>query len=128
MKDTDDTGAIAQRESQAVHGFPDATPLEEGDIVSVDVGVQLEGFFGDGAFTMGVGQIGPDRERLLETTRAALRDGIEAAQTGARLSDISHAVQRRAESGGGWRFVASCYHSPICCCSTSRPTISTPNP
>ena len=86
--------------AQAVHGFPDATPLEEGDIVSVDVGVQLEGFFGDGAFTMGVGQIGPDRERLLATTRAALRDGIEAAQPGARLSDISHAVQTRAESGG----------------------------
>ena len=86
--------------AQAVHGFPDATPLEEGDIVSVDVGVQLEGFFGDGAFTLGVGRIGADRERLLATTRAALQDGIDAAQPGAWLSDISHAVQRRAESGG----------------------------
>ena len=85
---------------QAVHGFPDDRPLVEGDIVSVDVGVQLEGFFGDGAFTMGVGEIGQDRERLLTNTRVALQDGIDAAQLGGRLSDISHAVQRRAESNG----------------------------
>lgn len=85
---------------QTVHGFPDDRPLVEGDIVSVDVGVQLEGFFGDGAFTMGVGEIGQDRERLLTNTRAALQDGIDAAQLGSRLSDISHAVQRRAESNG----------------------------
>ena len=85
--------------AQAVHGFPNKTPLKEGDIVSVDVGVQLEGFYGDGAFTIGVGEIGPDCERLLEITRAALQDGIDAAQPGGRLSDISHAVQKRAESG-----------------------------
>lgn len=85
---------------QAVHGFPDDRPLVEGDIVSVDVGVQLEGYFGDGAFTMGVGEIGPERARLLMNTRAALQDGIDAARLGGRLSDISHAVQRRAESSG----------------------------
>ncbi len=86
--------------AQAVHGFPNTRPLVEGDIVSVDVGVVLESFYGDGAFTIGVGEIGPKLEGLLATTRAALQMGIDAAQLGNRLSDISHAVQQCAEGGG----------------------------
>ena len=85
----------------AVHGFPArADRLVEGDIISIDVGVELDGFFGDGAFTLGVGRISTECQHLLETTRAALRDGIERALPAGRLSDISHAVQARAESEG----------------------------
>ena len=87
--------------SEAVHGFPSDTPLVEGDILSVDVGVLLEGYYGDGAFTMGIGEkISPERQRLLDTTRAALFDGIEQARVSNRLTDISHAVESRARSGG----------------------------
>ena len=90
----------ASPNSEAVHGFPNDTPLVEGDILGVDVGVLLEGYYGDGAFTMGIGEISPDRQRLLDTTRAALFDGIEQARVSNRLTDISHAVESRALSGG----------------------------
>jgi len=86
--------------AEAVHGFPRPTPLAAGDLVSVDVGVELDGYFGDGAFTLGVGAISEASHRMLDTTRAALRDAIAAAQPRGRLSDISHAVQSRAESEG----------------------------
>ena len=86
--------------AEAVHGFPGPAPLAAGDLVSVDVGVELDGYFGDGAFTLGVGPISETCQRMLDTTRAALGDAIAAAQPRARLSDISHAVQSRAESGG----------------------------
>lgn len=85
---------------EAVHGFPRPEALHSGDILSVDVGVELDGFFGDGAFTLGVGRISSDEQHLLETTRAALDDGIEMARAGGRLSDISHAIQARAEVNG----------------------------
>jgi len=86
--------------AEAVHGFPRAEPLVNGDVVCVDVGVQLDGWFGDGAFTMGVGDISMDTRQLLATTRAALDDGIEAAVAGGRLTDISHAVEVAATAGG----------------------------
>ncbi len=86
---------------QAVHGFPNSlTRLEEGDILSVDVGVLRSGYYGDSAFTTAVGQISPELQRLLDTTRNALHDGIERARVPGRVSDISHAVQLRAESEG----------------------------
>ena len=86
---------------QAVHGFPNAlSELEEGDIVSIDVGVLMSGYYGDSAFTAGVGQIAPELQRLLDTTRGALFDGIERARVPGRVSDISNAVQRRTESEG----------------------------
>ena len=87
--------------SAAVHGFPSPeVNLVEGDIITIDVGVELDGFYGDGAFTVGVGDISADCRRLLETTRGALDDGIAQARAGGRLGDISHAVQSRVESEG----------------------------
>jgi methionyl aminopeptidase len=86
--------------TQVVHGIPDGTSLQEGDILSVDVGVRLDGYYGDGAFTVGVGQIDPEARHLIETTRDCLELGIAQARAGNRLSDISHAVQRCAESRG----------------------------
>lgn len=86
---------------QAVHGFPNShTPLEEGDILSIDVGVLMSGYCGDGAFTAAVGQISPKLQRFLDTTLGALHDGIERARVPGRVSDISNAVQLRAESEG----------------------------
>jgi methionyl aminopeptidase len=86
--------------AEAVHGFPRAEPLRDGDVVCVDVGVKLDGWFGDGAFTIGVGLLTDEVHRLLTTTRAALEAGIDAAVPGGRLSDISHAVEMAALAGG----------------------------
>ncbi len=83
---------------ETVHGFPSGRRLRNGDILSVDVGVQLDGYFGDGAFTIGVGAIGPELEHLLETTRTCLDLGVDQARVGNRLSDISHAIQRHVEN------------------------------
>ena len=85
----------------AVHGFPSQeVRLAGGDIVTIDVGVELNGYYGDGAFTLGVEQISSDCQRLLETTRQALHDGIGKAAPGNRLTDISHAIQARVERAG----------------------------
>jgi methionyl aminopeptidase len=83
-----------------VHGIPGPYRLEEGDIVSVDVGVTLDGFVADSAYTFPVGDVSPEAERLLEACQAALAAGIEQARAGNRLSDISHAVQRVTEEAG----------------------------
>ena len=80
-----------------VHGIPDEYELREGDVLSVDVGVTLDGFVADSAYTFPVGEIDAEAERLLEVCNAALHAGIEQAQAGGRLSDISHAVQRVTE-------------------------------
>lgn len=86
--------------AEAVHGFPRPSPLNDGDVVCVDVGVKLDGWFGDGAFTIGVGNISPEVRQLLSTTRASLDAGIEAFVAGGRLTDISHAVELAALAGG----------------------------
>jgi methionyl aminopeptidase len=83
-----------------VHGIPGPYALEEGDILSVDVGVTLDGYVGDSSFTFGVGRIDPEAERLLEVCQDALAAGIEQCQPGGRLSDISHAIQRVTEENG----------------------------
>jgi methionyl aminopeptidase len=83
-----------------VHGIPGAYSLEEGDIVSVDVGVTREGFVADSAYTFPVGEVSAEAERLLEAGQAALAAGIEQARVGNHLSDISHAVQRATEEAG----------------------------
>src|SRR5690554_1517050 len=84
-----------------VHGIPskDAV-LQEGSIISVDIGAFVDGFCGDSAWTYPVGQIDPEVQLLLTATEEALFDGIEKARVGNRLSDISHAVQKRAETQG----------------------------
>ncbi len=83
-----------------VHGIPGPYALAEGDILSVDVGVTLDGFVGDSAWTFPVGEISSDAERLLEVGEAALDTAIEQAHVGNRLSDISHAVQTLVEENG----------------------------
>jgi methionyl aminopeptidase len=83
-----------------VHGIPDEYALAEGDILSVDVGVTLDGFVADSAYTFPVGEIDPETERLLEVGNAALHAGIDQARAGGKLTDISHAVQRVTEDAG----------------------------
>ena len=83
-----------------VHGIPGDYALAEGDVLSVDVGVTLDGYVADSAYTFPVGEIDAEAERLLETCNAALYAGIEQAKTGGKLSDISHAVQRVTEEAG----------------------------
>jgi methionyl aminopeptidase len=83
-----------------VHGIPDGYELREGDVLSVDVGVTLDGFVADSAYTFAVGDIDAEAERLLEVCNAALHAGIEHAQAGGKLTDISHAVQRVTEDAG----------------------------
>ena len=83
-----------------VHGIPDEYALVEGDILSVDVGVTLDGFVADSAYTFPVGEIDAETERLLEVGNAALHAGIDRARAGGKLTDISHAVQRVTEDAG----------------------------
>ena len=85
---------------EVVHGIPSAYALKDGDIISVDCGVILDGYYGDSAFTFAVGAVRPEVLRLLEYTRASLDAGVKEAVAGNRLGDISHAVQSKAESGG----------------------------
>jgi methionyl aminopeptidase len=85
---------------EIVHGIPGERVLSEGDIVSLDFGAIFDGFQGDAAVTIGVGEISPEARQLLETTKAALKAGIAAAYSGARLGDISAAIQNCAESKG----------------------------
>jgi methionyl aminopeptidase len=85
---------------QVVHGIPSRRPLEAGDIVSIDMGAVLDGFFGDSAVTVPVGSIGAAAQELLQVTEEALFCGIEVVRPGARVSDIGAAVQQRVESAG----------------------------
>ncbi|MEW6324008.1 MAG: type I methionyl aminopeptidase [Nitrospirota bacterium] len=85
---------------QVVHGIPSRRRLNDGDIVGLDVGAVVDGYYGDAAVTVAVGAASPPVERLLRTTQQALYDGIAQAKVGNRLSDISHAIQRRAEGAG----------------------------
>ena len=83
-----------------VHGIPDGRTVSEGDILSVDVGVVLDGFVADSAFTFPVGEISADAERLLEGCQAALAAGIAQCRPGNHLSDVSHAIQVSTEDAG----------------------------
>lgn len=85
---------------QVVHGIPSKRPLKEGDIVGLDLGAIVGGFYGDAAMTVAVGTISPEAARLIKVTEEALYLGIEQAVVGNRLSDISHAIQRHVEAAG----------------------------
>lgn len=85
---------------QVVHGFPSDEPLVEGDILSMDFGAVLDGFNGDSATTVAVGQISDEARRLMQATKAALAAGIEHCRPGERLGDLSAAVQKVAEGAG----------------------------
>jgi len=83
-----------------VHGIPNDRPLEEGDVISVDCGAKKNGFYGDHAYTFGVGEIAPEVQKLLEVTKESLYLGIEQARSGNRIGDIGYAVQHHAEKNG----------------------------
>ena len=83
---------------EIVHGIPGERVLDEGDIVSLDLGAIFMGFQGDAAITVGVGEISSQAEQLMETTEGALKAGVAAAYPGARLGDISAAIQNYVES------------------------------
>jgi len=90
----------ASPNDQVVHGFPNSVPLSEGEILSVDFGLIYDGFYGDSAITFPVGEIADSTRLLLEVTKRSLEEGIASAVSGGRLSDISNAVQKKAESAG----------------------------
>jgi methionyl aminopeptidase len=90
----------ASPNSMVVHGIPGPFKLSRGDILSIDVGVVLDGWVADAAITVPIGQISPVARRLLETTKAALFDAAEECRPGNKLGDVSHAVQRRVEQDG----------------------------
>jgi len=85
---------------EVVHGIPGPRVLRSGDIVSVDVGVKLKGYYSDGAITIPVGQINKERERLLAVAQEALKRAIEKVKPGAKLKEVSAAIQETAESQG----------------------------
>ncbi|NLY29920.1 MAG: type I methionyl aminopeptidase, partial [Firmicutes bacterium] len=85
---------------EVVHGIPGARVLKGGDIVSIDIGVVVDGFYGDMARTYPVGEISEEAKRLISVTETALKKGIAAAVVGNRISDIGHAVQSCVEAHG----------------------------
>jgi methionyl aminopeptidase len=85
---------------EVVHGIPANRALVEGDIISLDMGVKLDGFYGDSAVTVPVGAIGDDVQRLLTVTREALQMAIAQVKPGGRVSDIGHAIQEHVEAAG----------------------------
>ncbi len=90
----------ASPNSMVVHGIPGSYRVAEGDVLSIDVGVTLDGFVADSARTFGVGEIDPEAQRLLDVCEAALAAGIEAARPGGHIGDISAAVQHVTEEAG----------------------------
>ena len=83
-----------------VHGIPTEYRAREGDLVSVDLGVTLDGLIADSAYTFGVGEISDDAQRLLDVCQEALAAGIEQARVGRHVSDIGHSIQTVVEGGG----------------------------
>jgi methionyl aminopeptidase len=87
-------------DDEVVHGIPTNRVLRGGEILSVDVGVKKDGYFGDGAYTFAVGEVSEEKHRLLKATEESLYKGIEQAVAGKRVHDISYAVQEHVEAGG----------------------------
>ena len=83
-----------------VHGVPNDKPLIDGDIVSVDCGTLMNGFYGDSAYTFEIGEVTPEIHKLLEVTKECLNKAVEAAVSGNRIGDIGYAVQKHAEDNG----------------------------
>jgi methionyl aminopeptidase len=83
-----------------VHGFPSDKPLQEGDIISIDVGAKYKGYHGDSAWTYAVGKISEENQKLLDVTRDSLMNALDLIKPGIHLSDISNAIQIYAESFG----------------------------
>ena len=85
---------------QVVHGIPSARKLMAGDIISVDLGAKMDGFYGDSAVTVAVGPVSAEAVKLLDVTKQSLHEALAVVKAGARLSDIGAAVQRHVEANG----------------------------
>lgn len=97
----------SSRNAKVVHGIPSQDDvLADGDLLSLDFGAIVDGWHGDAAVTVGVGEVAADAQALSQACRAALWDGIAAARVGGRLTDISHAVQTSVRGSGGFGIVA----------------------
>jgi len=83
-----------------VHGIPGDKELQEGDIVSLDCGTIIDGYYGDSAYTFGIGEIAPETKLLMQRTKESLYKGVEKAVAGNRTGDIGHAVQQHVEQFG----------------------------
>ena len=90
----------ASTNDQVIHGIPSQRPLVEGDILSLDMGVKLQGFYGDSAVTVPVGNVSDEARTLLRVTQESLDRGIAQVQLGGRVSDIGHAIQTHVEAHG----------------------------
>ncbi|HTO37841.1 MAG TPA: type I methionyl aminopeptidase [Brumimicrobium sp.] len=88
------------RNAQVVHGIPDNKPLKDGDIISVDCGAKLNGFYGDHAYTFAIGNVAPEVMKLLEVTKECLDIGIANTRVGNRLGDVGFFIQEHAEKHG----------------------------
>ena len=86
--------------AQVVHGIPNKNPLQEGDIISIDCGSLKNGFYGDHAYTFGVGEIDPENEKLLQVTKESLYKGIAEFKAENRIGDLAYAIQQHAENEG----------------------------
>ncbi|MCX5709604.1 MAG: type I methionyl aminopeptidase [Candidatus Omnitrophica bacterium] len=85
---------------EIVHGIPGERVIRQGDILSLDLGVNYKGYFTDAAITIPIGKITPSNQKLIDVTKAALFEGIKQAKIGSHLSDISHSIQEYAEING----------------------------
>jgi len=85
---------------QVVHGYPNKKPLKDGDIISIDCGVLMNGYYGDHAYTFEVGEVSPEVQKLLRVTKESLYLGIAATRVGNRLEDIGYAIQHHCEKNG----------------------------
>jgi methionyl aminopeptidase len=90
----------ASRNDAIVHGIPDEQPLKDGDIISLDYGCCIDGFFGDSAYTIAVGEVSEQVKSLLDVTKDSLELAIEQCKVGNRIGDISNAVQKKVEEFG----------------------------
>ena len=86
--------------AQVVHGIPNAVPLKEGDIISVDCGVLKNGFYGDHAYSFEIGEVAPEVKKLLQVTKESLYVGIREFKIGNRVEDVGSAIQKYCESNG----------------------------
>lgn len=86
--------------AQVVHGVPNAVPLNDGDVISVDCGVLMNGYYGDHAYSFEIGNVAPDVKKLLQVTKESLYVGIKEFRVGNRVEDVGHAIQNYCEKHG----------------------------
>jgi methionyl aminopeptidase len=86
--------------NQVVHGIPNNDPIKDGDIISIDCGVLMNGYYGDHAYTFGIGNITKEAEKLLDITKKSLYEGIKKFKSGNRVGDVGYAIQDFCESNG----------------------------